>query len=106
MHEITAMELKSRMDEGHDMMIVDVREPYELEVCPALPGALAVPLGQVVVRAGELDAGRDVVVMCRSGGRSAMAIAELRHLGYTGNLINLKGGILAWADVVAASVLQ
>ena len=99
MDEITATQLKERLDAGQDIMIVDVREPHELAIC-ALPDAHHIPLGQVLARSGELDTGRDVVLICRSGGRSAAAIVDLYHAGYRGKLINLKGGLLAWADQV------
>lgn len=99
MQEITATELKKRLDAGEDLMVIDVREPHELAVC-SLPGAWSIPLAQVVARANEIDENREVVMMCKAGGRSAMAIANLRHAGYKGKLLNLKGGILAWADEV------
>lgn len=105
MSEITPIQLKERIDRGDSVVLVDVREPHELAIC-ALPGALAVPLGQIVARAGEIDARHEVVVFCRSGVRSAKAIADLQQNGYRGRLMNLKGGILAWADDVDPSITK
>jgi sulfur-carrier protein adenylyltransferase/sulfurtransferase len=103
MNELTPIELKQRLDAGENVLLVDVREPYEQAIV-SLPGAVSIPLGQLAARAGELDPARAVVVMCRSGGRSARAIYELRQSGYPGTLLNLKGGILAWSDQVDPSV--
>lgn len=103
MDEITPCELKRRLDAGDDLMIVDVREPHEWAIAK-LQGTSPIPLGQVLERKDELDASRDVVVMCRSGGRSARAIQELKRHGYPGKLLNLKGGILGWSDDVDPNV--
>lgn len=105
MIEITPIDLKRRLDAGDRMMVVDVREPHELAIC-RLAGSHSIPLAQVVQRMSELDAGRDTIVMCRSGGRSAKAIADLQQAGYAGTLINLKGGILAWADDVDPAITR
>ncbi|HMO49632.1 MAG TPA: molybdopterin-synthase adenylyltransferase MoeB [Kiritimatiellia bacterium] len=99
MNEITPIELKQRMDAGDDLLLLDVREPFELAVA-VLPGVIPIPLAHVTARAGELDPSREVVVLCRSGGRSAKAILDLRQAGYRGPLVNLKGGMLAWSDTV------
>ena len=93
--EITPTKLRRWLAEGRDVQIVDVREPAEYEVTH-LPGSVLIPLGQVVARRAEIDPARVVVVHCRSGIRSAKAIAQLRAAGHTGHLYNLAGGILAW----------
>jgi len=103
MKELTPRELKKRLDAKEKLMVVDVREPHELAVA-RLPGTCDIPLGQILSRMNELDQSRDVVVMCRSGGRSARAIEELQKAGYHGTLINLKGGILAWSDEVDPAI--
>lgn len=105
MQEITPAELKKRLDAGDDVMVVDVREPHELAIC-SLPGTWPIPLAQVLARANEIDEKRDVVVMCKGGGRSAKAILDLQQAGFKGKLINLKGGILAWADDVDPNVTK
>ncbi len=101
--EITAGELKRWLDLGKDVQIVDVREPHEHAI-GRIPGARLIPLGEVVRRRGEIDAARDVVVHCKTGGRSARAIAALREAGFAGRLFNLKGGITAWSADVDPSV--
>ena len=103
MEEITATELKQRLDRGDDLQIIDVREQKEYDVA-RLEGSKLIPLGQVVSRMGEIDAGRETVVHCKLGGRSAKAIEALKAAGFGGRLVNLKGGITAWSDEVDPSV--
>jgi len=101
--EITAAELKRRLDLGHDVQLIDVREPHEYAIA-RLPHARLIPLAQVAGRAAEIDARRETVVFCKGGVRSAKAIAALKLAGFSGHLINLKGGILAWSKDVDPSV--
>jgi adenylyltransferase/sulfurtransferase len=96
--EITAEELKRRIDAGEDVFILDVRNPEEFAIC-RIPGSTLVPLPALPQRLGELPRERELIVHCKSGVRSAKAIALLREQGFT-RLTNLKGGILAWADKV------
>jgi adenylyltransferase/sulfurtransferase len=103
MPEITATELKQRIDRGDDVQIIDVREPNEYEIA-RIPNSKLIPLGQVVGRMSEIDADKDTVVHCKMGGRSAKAIEALRRAGFTGRLTNLKGGITAWSNEVDPTV--
>ena len=103
MQEITATELKRRLENGEDIQIIDVREPNEYQVAH-LPNSTLIPLGQIVNRMSEIDAGRETVVHCKMGGRSAKAIEALRRAGFAGRLTNLKGGINAWSNEVDSSV--
>jgi molybdopterin/thiamine biosynthesis adenylyltransferase/rhodanese-related sulfurtransferase/molybdopterin converting factor small subunit len=103
MEEITATELKQRLDKGDDIQIIDVREPHEYEI-GAIPNSKLIPLGQVLNRMNEIDADRETVVHCKMGGRSAKAIDALQRSGFQGHLINLKGGITAWSNEVDPSV--
>ena len=103
MEEITATELKQRLDQGDDIQIIDVREPHEFEI-GRIPNSKLIPLGQVVNRMNEIDANRETVMHCKMGGRSAKAIDALQRAGFTGRLANLKGGITAWSNEVDASV--
>jgi molybdopterin/thiamine biosynthesis adenylyltransferase/rhodanese-related sulfurtransferase/molybdopterin converting factor small subunit len=103
MEEITATELKQRIDRGDDLQIIDVREPNEYDIA-RIPGAALIPLGQVTQRMGEIDEGRETVVHCKGGVRSARAIEALTRSGFKGKLLNLKGGITAWSDDVDPSV--
>ena len=103
MEEITATDLKQRLDRGDDLQIIDVREQKEYDAA-RLEGSKLIPLGQVVGRMGEIDPEREAVVHCKLGGRSAKAIEALKAAGFEGRLVNLKGGITAWSDEVDPSV--
>lgn len=103
MEEITATELKRRMDAGDDIQLIDVRQPDEYAFAK-IEGAKLIPLGEVIKRMGELDEKRETVVHCKMGGRSAKAIEALKAAGYTGELKNLKGGITAWSNEVDPKV--
>src|SRR4051812_25345583 len=103
MTEITATELKERLDRGDDIQIIDVREPNEYEVA-RIPDSKLIPLKDVLNRMGEIEAERETVVHCKMGGRSARAIDALRRAGFQGKLLNLKGGITAWSNEVDPSV--
>ena len=103
MEEITATELKERIDRGDDLQIIDVREPNEYDIA-RIPGTRLIPLGQVTERAGEIDEERETVVHCKGGVRSARAIEALTRSGFKGKLVNLKGGITAWSNDVDPSV--
>jgi len=103
MREITATELKQRLDNGDDIQIIDVREPHEVKIA-SIPNATHIPLGQVLNRMSEIDPNRETVVHCKMGGRSAKAIEALKRSGFAGNLLNLKGGITAWSNEVDDSV--
>jgi adenylyltransferase/sulfurtransferase len=99
--EITAVELKDRLDRGERLFVLDVREPNEYHICN-IPGATLIPLGELPQRAGELDGSWDIVVHCKSGVRSAKAANFLRQSGFK-RVRNLKGGILDWIDKVDPS---
>jgi len=102
--EITPTELKERLDRGDPVTIVDVREPFEWEIGNLEShGAKLIPLGELPQRVGEIDPAGEIVLQCRSGARSAQALAFLRQHGYE-RLWNLKGGILAWSDQVDPSI--
>lgn len=101
--EITASELKQRLDSGEDIQIIDVREAHEVAIA-AIPNSTHIPLGQVLNRMSEIDPNRETVVHCKMGGRSFKAIEALKRSGFSGNLLNLKGGILAWSNEVDPSV--
>ncbi|MFM2375921.1 MAG: hypothetical protein RLZZ165_1018 [Bacteroidota bacterium] len=82
---------------GQAFQLVDVREPEEFAL--ANLGGTLIPLGEIVRRQAELSQEIPVVVHCRSGKRSAAAIARLKAGGEWPNLLNLEGGLLAWARV-------
>jgi rhodanese-related sulfurtransferase len=101
--EITPTELKQRLDNGEDIQIIDVREADEVAI-GTIPNSVHIPLGQVMARASEIDATRETVIHCKMGGRSARAIDALKRSGFAGNLLNLKGGIIAWSNEVDPTV--
>lgn len=102
--EITPAELKARLDRGDRLQIIDVREPFEWEIANLGElGARLLPLGQLPEWVDQLDRESEIVLQCRSGGRSAKALRQLREAGFD-RLLNLKGGILAWADEVDPSI--
>lgn len=103
MEEITATELKERLEKGDDIQIIDVREANEFAIA-RLPDSVHIPLGQVLSRMNEIDPNRETVVHCKMGGRSARAIDALQRSGFNGKLINLKGGIIGWSNEVDPSV--
>jgi adenylyltransferase/sulfurtransferase len=94
--EITVEELKRRLDRGEPVFVLDVRNPEEYQIC-RIAGTTLIPLPALPQRFGELDREREMVVHCKSGMRSQKAIQFLREQGFR-KLINLKGGILAWAE--------
>jgi rhodanese-related sulfurtransferase len=95
MKSITVHELKQMIDSKEDFQLIDVREPFENEICTL--NALLIPMGEVTARFGEISKDKKVVVHCRSGARSANAIGFLEQQHNYTNLYNLTGGILAWA---------
>jgi sulfur-carrier protein adenylyltransferase/sulfurtransferase len=102
--EITVSELKSRLDRGEPVTIVDVREPYEWEIANLGGyGARLIPLAELDERLDELDPSEEIVVQCRSGNRSGQAVRYLRGKGFA-RTHNLKGGILAWSDEVDPTI--
>ena len=95
--DITAPELAERVKTNH-LKLLDVREPHELEIS-ALPNAKNIPLGQLAARLSELDSAEEMVIFCKSGGRSARGLELLVSAGFK-KVKNLKGGINAWAREV------
>ena len=101
--EETSVEgLKTRLDSEDDLLLLDVREPQEYQIC-AIPGSTLIPLGELPGRLAELEGRRNIVVHCKSGVRSAKAVKLLREAGFS-DTVNLKGGILAWIDRVDPSL--
>jgi adenylyltransferase/sulfurtransferase len=100
--EISATELKKKMDRKEHFVLIDVREPHEWEIC-SIPGARLIPKGTVPSRVNELNSADEFVVHCKSGKRSAEIVDFLRKAGFK-KVKNLSGGILAWSDQVDPSV--
>ena len=100
--ELSVRELKARLDAGRPPLILDVREPSEAAIC-RLPGSRLIPLGELPRRLDELERTAEIVVHCKSGGRSSRAVALLREKGYT-RASNLTGGILSWINEIEPSM--
>ena len=98
MQNITAEELKQRIDNGEELYILDVREPHEYEIVNL--GADLIPLASIRENIDKIDKDIKVVFHCKMGGRSAKAIRELEDQFGLENLYNLRGGILAYIDEV------
>lgn len=102
--QMTPLQLKARLDQGDDLLIVDVREPHEWDISNlGSLGAVLIPQGQVVARMGELDTAREIIVQCRTGARSSAVVRELQNHGFR-KLHNLDGGINRWAREVDISL--
>ena len=96
--EITAGELKKRMDAGDKLFVLDVREPNEYQI-NRISGSTLIPLGELPRRYQEIDREQEIVALCKMGARSAKATDFLRSVGFT-RVKNLRGGILEWIDKV------
>ena len=107
--QISPAELKGRLDAGQSdppdaaaPYLLDVREPREFDYC-RIEGSVSIPLGQIPARAGELPDDREIIAICHHGARSmraAMFLQQSRGL----EVINLQGGVAAWADQVEPSM--
>jgi adenylyltransferase/sulfurtransferase len=100
--DINAPQLASRLKDENPPLLLDVREPHELQIS-ALAGAVNIPLGMLAARLSELDSAREMVVLCKSGSRSARALELLASAGFK-RIKNLQGGINAWAKEVDNSL--
>lgn len=103
MKEISPTELKSRMDAGDNIQVIDVREPFEYEICNI--GAELIPMGDIPSNLDKISRDKDVIIHCKSGGRSGNITQFLMAQGFD-NVHNLRGGILAWSDEVDSSVTK
>ncbi|MFY9936313.1 MAG: molybdopterin-synthase adenylyltransferase MoeB [Silvibacterium sp.] len=101
--QISPIELKRRLDAGEDLFVLDVREPHEYQI--ANLGAKLIPLGDLPARVKELDSSREIVVHCKSGGRSQKAAEFLAQSAFK-KLHNLAGGINAWSTDVDPKVAK
>jgi sulfur-carrier protein adenylyltransferase/sulfurtransferase len=100
--EVTPKALKQLIDDGKEVVVLDVREPFEYEIAH-LANAKLIPLGQLQAHVNELDTARPIVVYCHTGMRSAQAVRFLNGLGFK-KAKNLKGGIKAWGNEVDPTI--
>lgn len=99
---ITAAALNERLTKGEDLFLLDVREPSEWDA-GHLDRAKHVPLRQVPGALNDIPKEKEIVVICRSGGRSAQAQQFLKQSGYE-KVLNLSGGMKSWAASVDPGV--
>jgi rhodanese-related sulfurtransferase len=100
--ELTPGAVAALLQAGDAPQLLDVREAWEVATA-ALAGASHIPMGDVPARLGELDPARPVIVLCHHGGRSARVALFLERNGFR-DVINLAGGIDAWARELDPSV--
>jgi len=101
---MTPVELKERLDRQQPVTLIDVREPHEYQIADlAEYDPVRMPMAEVLSRMDEVDPDDACVVYCRSGGRSAWVVGQLRARGFE-NVYNLAGGILRWREDVDPSL--
>ena len=101
MKEISVTEFKKLKDEKADFQLIDVREPFEAEI--AQMGGQLIPMGTIADHLDEISKQKQVIIHCKSGRRSATICQYLEQHGFE-NVYNLKGGILAYAAEIDASI--
>jgi molybdopterin/thiamine biosynthesis adenylyltransferase/rhodanese-related sulfurtransferase len=99
---ISVEALKSKLDAGDRVVLVDVREPYEVELC-AFPDAVEIPMARLPGSLSRLSTADEIVVVCKVGARSAQAVQFLLSSGFR-KVRNLAGGIDRWAQVIDPSL--
>ena len=102
MKQLGPTQLKARLAAGDKLQLLDVREDWEFQTAH-IEGSLLIPMGQVASRIAELDSTAETVVICHHGGRSMQVAGLLEQLGVP-NVINLAGGVDAWARSVDPSM--
>ena len=102
MKQLGPTELKARLAAGDKLQLLDVREDWEFQTA-RIEGSILIPMGQVASRIAELDSAAETVVICHHGGRSMQVAGLLEQLGFP-NVINLAGGVDAWARSVDPSM--
>ncbi len=103
MEDISVKELKDRIDQGTPPTMIDVREPFEWDI-QHLPGVEKISMGDIPNKISDLNAlkNQELVLICRSGGRSGRITEYLRRQGFSGAR-NLTGGMLAWKKEIDPS---
>lgn len=101
MRRLSAPQLAAHLAE-HSPLLLDVREPWEFQLCH-IEGSRLLPLGEVAAATPQLPADEEIVVICHHGNRSMRVCEYLEQRGFT-RLINLDGGVDAWAKLVDTSL--
>ncbi|MBX3112967.1 MAG: rhodanese-like domain-containing protein [Fimbriimonadaceae bacterium] len=100
--EISIHELNARLQNGDQLFLLDVREPHELEN-GTIEGSVCIPMAEVTDRLGEIDRSQEVIVICRTGGRSGRVTEYLAQSGFP-RVKNMTGGMNAWATEIDQSM--
>jgi adenylyltransferase/sulfurtransferase len=104
MKEITVLELKEKLDNQEDIQVIDVRKAYEYKIVNI--GSTLIPKSEIETQLDKIRRDVPVILLCRSGKRSATVLQGLEKKYAFDNLYNLKGGILAYADQVDTSLTK
>ncbi|MEC5127626.1 molybdopterin-synthase adenylyltransferase MoeB [Verrucomicrobiales bacterium BCK34] len=102
LREIDVHQLKKRIERDDQFILLDVREPAEVEVAK-IDGSVLIPLGELPDRLGELHPREEIIIHCKAGGRSAQALKILMDANFT-DVCHVQGGINAWSLEVDSSV--
>lgn len=105
MKEITVEELKQKLDQHEPLVLLDVREPFEVHISNIDTDSTLIPLDDLNSRMQELDKSAEIIAICRSGNRSGKACEMLIENGFS-NVANLKGGMNEWAVKIDPSLPQ
>lgn len=100
--EISVLDLKEKLDRKDDFILIDVRRKEELDICQ-LPEAIHIEMSEIPNRINELDPDKEYAILCRSGRRSFDVTNFLMQNDFS-NVVNIKGGILDWADKLDSSM--
>jgi rhodanese-related sulfurtransferase len=92
---VNAQELKQIMDGDQEVLLVDVRSPYEYEHDGHISGSRLLPLPALLQRVDELPKNQEIIFVCRSGNRSLVACEQLLRMGFS-QVKNFEGGMIAW----------
>ena len=104
MQSIKPETLKQRLDRGEKLELIDVREPWEFETC-SIDGSRNIPMTELESCLDSIDTSKETVLICHHGMRSLQIANYLESMGYL-RMINLEGGIHAWAQVVDPDMNQ
>ena len=104
MQSIKPETLKQRLDRGDKLELIDVREPWEFETC-SIDGSRNIPMTELESCLDSIDTSKETVLICHHGMRSLQIANYLESMGYL-RMINLEGGIHAWAQVVDTDMNQ
>jgi rhodanese-related sulfurtransferase len=102
--EVSAQELAQRCEAKEDFALIDVREPWEVEIC-SLPGARHIPMRALMTNLANLPRDKDIVFICHSGGRTASIVRYLNGMGFE-NVYSLTGGLDAWAREIDSTMAR